>query len=230
MGKACRSSVVLLLMALVLGGCGRPVDSEGASATAGSAATCDPSHFWEGLNFFTYDYDVARTPADLAAQADITVVGHIVGADEGQSYASSAEAKADFTTSVVRVRVDEVVRGDESLVHQDGAVYIEVLFPAFLGKQNGGAIDSPFDRESFESCVPQGRGIFFLEDRTGKAVASHTIDSGAGRPPGSPLTGAFVQGFLVEEGPLRSGMAPLGSMPERWRGLRSVADVLAALE
>lgn len=184
-----------------------------------------------------FDYQPAATPLDLAREVELVVTGTIVGVQPGQSYAPTPEAEAAIATSVLQVKVEQIVAGSPSLV-ADGNVYIEVPHPAYVGSGAPGADGegepdevTPFDHEAFAATVPQSFGVFFLYDRTNEPYWDTILDAGMGRPTGAPLMTAAVQGFLLErdDGSLVSVMEPLAAMPVAWHNLSSIQGVVALL-
>lgn len=179
---------------------------------------------------FDYDYEPANTPADLAKQADAVVTGTIVAVTPGQSYAPVLGSRALIATSVLEVKVEQVLAGDAKLA-VDGSVYIEVPHPAFVGTGTEGGEVIPFDQAAFAATVPQAYGVFFLADRTNESYSDVILDEGAGRPSGGRITAAFVQGFLIEDanGKLVSVTESLEAMPPPWQALESVDEVVAQI-
>lgn len=186
--------------------------------------------FLEEMRRSHADYEPAATPADLAARVDAVVTGTIVGVKPGQSYAPTPESEAEIATSVLEVKVDRALLGDNAVV-ANGSVYIELPHPAFVGTGVEGGPVAPFDHAAFAATVPRSYGVFFLDDRTNEPYWDTVLDEGAGRPAGARITTPFVQGFLIEDsnGKLVSVLEPFEAMPPAWRGLGSVAEVLVAL-
>ncbi len=184
------------------------------------------------------DYEPADTPEELAKQADLVVSGEISGVERGQSYAPTASSEPVIASSVIVVRVEEVLSGDGGLVVA-GTVYIELPHPAFVGSGDPGTDGegtdqrAPFDHSAFAATVPiDSKGVFFLEDVTAPGHYWDTvIDEGAGRPQGAPLMAPFPQGFLVEtqDAGLVSMMEPFDSMPAGWHGLSVLTEVIEAV-
>jgi hypothetical protein len=177
------------------------------------------------------DYEPASTPAELASQVDLVVRGTIVGVEPGQSYSPTRGGQAVIATSVLEIAVGESLGGDGSLI-KDGALFVEIPHPAYVGAGAVGAEGSekqvPFDHSAFAATVPLGaEAMFFVEDRTSEPYWPTVIDQGAGRPVGASITTPFPQGFLIEDaaGRLVSVMEPLEAMPTHWQGLNSLEDV-----
>ena len=172
--------------------------------------------FLDCMRQIAYDYEPADTPAALAAEADAVVTGTIVALRPGQTYAPAPNGGPDTTTSVLEVKVDQVVAGGSAVV-ADGSVYVEV---------------SSFEHAPCPATVPRAYGVFFLDDRTNQPYSETILDKGAGRPAGARITAPFVQGFLLEnpDGKLVSVWEPFETMPRAWRGLDSVEDVVAKLD
>jgi hypothetical protein len=179
---------------------------------------------------YEYDYEPAATPADLAKRADVVVTGAIVAVAPGQSYAPAPGDEAVIATSVLEIKVDQVVAGDGALV-AEGSVYVEVPHPAYVGTGTEGGEAVPFDHSAFAATVPDSYGIFFLDDRTEEPYWDTIIDEGAGRPSGTPITSTFIQGFLIEDsdGKLVSVGEPFELMPPAWHALRSVDEVVSLI-
>lgn len=163
----------------------------------------------------TYDYEPAHTPTALAAEADAVVTGTIVALRPGQSYAPAPDSSPDWTTSVLEVRVDQVLAGDSAVV-AEGSVYIEV---------------PTFDHAPCPATVPEAYGVFFLDDRTSEPYSGAILDEGAGRQAGARLTAPLVQGFLIEDtnDKLVSVWESFELMPPAWHGLDSVEELVGTL-
>jgi hypothetical protein len=205
-----------VIAALALVACGHVDQGATESPTEGRTDQSSIESPKEGLADFLecmrqiqHDYEPADTPAALAAESDAVVTGTIVALRPGQSYA------ALWKTSVLEVRVDQVLAGDSAVV-ADGSVYVEV---------------PTFDRAPCPATVPKAYGVFFLNDRTTEPYSGAILDEGAGRPAGARLTAPFVQGFLIEDADdkLVSVWESFELMPPAWRGLDSVEDVLVKI-
>lgn len=230
-----RKPATLLLMstllAVVAGGC-----TDGGRASLRTPDRQALDSFTAHVRLFRFDYEPAGTPSDLARQADVVVTGTIVDVRAGQSYAPTAQSRAVFATSVLEVKVDRLLSGDRSLI-TDGAVYVEIAHPAFVGTGDpgpdgeGGGPRVPFDVAGFAATVPRAHGVFFLEDRTNEPYWEAILGEGQGRPAGAAITAPFVQGFLVEGegGEFISVLEPFELMPPAWHRLGSVDDVRAEL-
>jgi hypothetical protein len=131
---------------------------------------------------------------------------------------------------VIELKVERLVAGNDGVV-ANGAVYIEIPHPAFVGVGSEDAPEVPFDHSAFEATIPDAYGIFFLDDRTNEPYFKTILDEGAGRPAGARLTTTFPQGFLIEDanGVLVSVNESLNSMPAAWKDLSSVEEVEALL-
>lgn len=122
--------------------------------------------FLDCMRQIAYDYEPADTPAALAAEADAVVTGTIVALRPGQSYAPAPNGGPDTTTSVLEVKVDQVVAGDSAVV-ADGSVYVEV---------------PTFEHPPCPATFPRAYGVFFVDDRTNESYSDTILDKGAGRP------------------------------------------------
>jgi hypothetical protein len=223
-----RSVILITVVALSLGGCARDDGSvRSPNLPDGYAA------FKTYVRQFQFDYEPAETPVDLAKEVDSVVTGTIVSVQVGQSYAPAPDSEPTIATSVIEVKVDEVLAGDDSVV-SDGSVYVEIPHPAFVGSGEPGpdgegepGEQTPFDHASFAGTVPHAYGIFFLHDRTGEPYLDTILDKGIGRPEGARITAPAVQGFLLEDGlgTLTSILEPFAAMPPAWHALESVEDV-----
>jgi hypothetical protein len=183
-----------------------------------------------------WEYEPAPSPAELAERADVVVMGRIDGVENGESFAGEPQSDPELVTSVIRVRVTQVLSGDEGLVH-DGFVYVEVMHPAFVGDGDPGPDGEggplfPYPLDGFEAKVPIGiDGMFFLGDRTNHPYMEVVLHEGAGRPAGAPITFVHRQGFLIEGAGvgLTSVIEPLESMPAGWPRYDSIPEVRAEL-
>lgn len=230
----------LLLAAILLVGvsaCGGPQGPPAtASEGADTSATGDVQAFVAAMQVASNDYEPAESPAALALDSDLVVVGTIAGVQRGQSYAPLPGVNPEVVTSVLEIEVSDVVAGDESLV-LDGAVFVQIEHPAMIGTGDGATGEGgggwvSFDLSAFAATVPVGvSGAFFLTDVTREPLWDTVIDEGAGRPSGAPLLAAQVQGFLLEgpDGALVSVNEGLQNMPAAWRALTSLSDVRVAV-
>jgi hypothetical protein len=226
---------VTLLVAVLVASAGCAASERPSSVRVISEEDVKPFLRW--MRWGIWEYEPLASPAELAERADVVVTGRIDAVEEGQAYAGAPESEPEFVTSVIRVHVTEVLRGDGSLV-EHGFVYIEVPHPAFVGPGTpgpdgeGGGPLVPFPLDEFAGTVPIGMdGMFFLGDRTNEPYSETILHEGAGRPAGAPITAAHRQGFLIEGVGvgLISVFEPLASMPAGWRGLDSLAAVRATL-
>jgi hypothetical protein len=174
-----------VVAALALAACGHVDRGSTGPPTEGPAGQGSTASSNEGLAAFLYcmqqiqyDYQPADTPAALAAEADAVVTGTIVALRPGQSYGTAPD---DWTTSVLEVRVDQVLAGDSAVVAA-GSVYIEV---------------PTIERAPCPATVPNAHGVFFLH--TSEPYSGTILHESAGRPAGARLTAPFVQGFLIED-------------------------------
>jgi hypothetical protein len=218
-------AVLVVSFAAACGGGGQ--QSKGGAGHEAATGAGDLKSFVAEMRDTRFDYQPADTPAALADQADAVFTGTIVAVRPGQSYAPTPASQPELATSVLEVRVDRFLGGDAGVVNE-GSVYVEVSHPALVAKEPEGEL-VPFDQSAFAEAVPRAYGVFFVDDRTKEPYWDTIIDEGAGRPVGARLTTPFVQGFLIEdaEGRLVSAMEPVEDMPEAWKGLSSVDDVLA---
>lgn len=219
------------VLALALGACAQNDEKSPVSANeTGQPSGAALADFLAEMRKTVYDYEPADTPAALAAEADAVVTGTIAAVSPGQSYAETSEDPAEVATSVLEVRVDQVLTGDSAVV-ANGFVYMELAHPAFVGTGVEGGLIVPFDHAAFSATVPRSYGVFFLHDRTNEPYLDTILNEGAGRPAGARITTPFVQGFLIEDSnrELVSVLETFEAMPPAWRGLDTVADVLAVL-
>jgi hypothetical protein len=209
-----------VVAALALAACGQVDRGSTGPPTEGPAGQGSTASSKEGLAAFLYcmqqiqyDYQPADTPAALAAEADAVVTGTIVALRPGQSYASAPDSGPDWTTSVIEVRVDQLVAGDSAVVAA-GSVYIEA---------------PTIERAPCPAPVPESYGVFFLH--ASEPYSGTILHEGAGRPAGARLTAPFVQGFLIEDADdeLVSVWDSFETMPPAWHGLDSVEEVLEKL-
>ena len=147
-----------LALALALAACGQvergvpeAVGEEGRSNRSQSLA-----EFLACARQWTLDYEPAETPADLAREADAVVTGTMVA------------VKRD-TASVLEVKVDRVVAGDEGVV-TDGSVHVELPY---------------FDHAACPGPVPHASGVFFLNElpngTTAAFVQGFLLEDASGR-------------------------------------------------
>jgi hypothetical protein len=213
-------------------------------ASAGSIDATDAAEHGNGdtaafvlqMRGVAYDYDPAPDPAALAARADLVVRGTIVGVEPGRSSAPAEGLPPDTVTSVLQIRVAEVLAGDAGLV-ADGSIYLEIDHPAEHGtgtpvNEEGGGEWVPFDLEAFAKTVPVGaEGVFFVADVTDSQMSGVVLDRAAGRPQGAPLVATYVQGFLIEDadGSLVSVKEPFSAMPDGWHDLETLSAVVRAI-
>lgn len=209
-------TLAIALMSTAACGGGRAVTTGKASLDGFAAA----------MRVTASDYEPMKSPAALRRQADVVVAGTIVAVSPGPSYAPAKNEAAYVSTSILRVDVDRVIAGSESIVHE-GSVYIEVQHPAFVGGEAEPLAE--YDREAFARTVPRSNGVFFLDDTTDEPLWEFIFDEGAGRPEGSRVTATFVQGFIEDSaGRLVSIGEPLENQSGVWPDLKSLAEVEAA--
>ena len=244
MKKLTSLSVVIMLGAVGCGSdAGKP--SDGITRDLAAPTSRNVSRFIADAHRIVYDYEPAESPSVLGSWADAVVTGTIVEVNDGQSYALKGSSEPESVTSVLEIKVDEVIAGDERFV-ADGHVYVEVEHPAFLGSTEGLTATEedpdldpnqeetqwePFDLAGYAASVPKANGVFFLNDRTDESYYPVVFEEGAGRPSGASLMATFVQGFLIEDdnGQLMSVWEGFGAMPEPWHDLNSVEEVVSRI-
>lgn len=198
--------------------------------------TASPRRSTGSERFLTYtqarqlDYDPAATPAELLALSDAVVLGTIVDVQPGQSYAPTPDAQPEIATSVLHVKVAQFLAGDPRVV-SGGYVYVEIAHPAFVGTGSEDGMVVSFDQRAFAESVPMVETLLFLDDRTEEPYWETVVDKGAGRPAGTRITTPMEQGFLFEDstGELVSAFVPIDQMPEAWRSLDSLDEVVGQL-
>jgi hypothetical protein len=216
-------SILALLSAITLAACS-------AAEPGATSSASNLNDFMQYVRTFEYDYEPAVDPERLGEEAQLVVLGSLAAVEEGQSYAPTERSDAVIATSVLRVDVEEVLAGQPGDLIRDGAVFVEVPHPAFVGNGVDEGEPTPFDHEAFATTVPLGsEALFFLDDRTSEPYWETVLNEGAGRPSGAGIAAPFVQGFLIEddEGRLVSVNEPLRSMPPAWQGLETLEEVVS---
>jgi hypothetical protein len=126
-----------LALALALAACGqverRAPEAEGQEGRSNRSQSL--AEFLACARQWTLDYEPAEAPADLAREAHAVVTGTMV-------------AVKRETTSVLEVKVDRVVAGDDGVV-TDGSIYVELPY---------------FDHASCSGPTPSASGVFFLDE------------------------------------------------------------------
>jgi hypothetical protein len=170
-------------------------------------ATEETGRFVEALrSAFLVDFDVVDRPRDLVDLVDVVVVGSITDVVAGRTLPYGRD---DRQANLV-VAVDRTMKGETD----SGTLYVEVP----LGS---------LSIEELQALRPAGRVVLFLGDRT----HLRGLDGEAGRPPDAPIYAPHAAGFLIEaEGGLLGAYVDLGDLPEPWQRLRSIEDLLAAIE
>lgn len=133
------------------------------------------------------DYDPASSPADLAQESDLVIVGEAGDPHTGRMFGPAPNSPETLTTIVVPIKVNSVEAGTLP-PGSDGTVYLEVL--ASSGQPT----------ESINDGLEGRDGIFYLTKFPDNVPASaELLDADAGRPAGQPLYRATTpQGLLVE--------------------------------
>lgn len=201
---------VAALLVVILGtaACTAEQDQPSAAST---------ENFTGNLRAVHYDYEPVSTPLELAAQADLVVLGSLESAVEGRSVAMAPGEPASLFNVVFTVEVEEVVKGDETQLTDD-RVYVEVERAAYL------------DVADFQKALPAGQVLLFLDDRTELDASSTVINNFAGRPAESRIFTPFVQGFwLSGDGRLIGGYEDLQANPPGWHGVTDLEDLLGVL-
>ena len=126
-----------LALALALAACGQV--ERRAPEAVGEEGRSNRSHSLEEFlacaRQWTADYEPVETPADLGREADAVVTGTMVAVERDP-------------TSLLEVKVDDVVAGDEGVV-TDGSVYVDLPY---------------FDHAACPGPVPRATGLFFLNE------------------------------------------------------------------
>lgn len=197
--------VALVLLATACGGSGdNPADSSLGSATDSDALVSAMRSIGKSL-----DYDLHESPAVLGSKASVTVIGIVTDVADGRVFGAgeTRDTEPAFLNLTYTVRVESVLRGDESLI-RDGFVYVEI----------GRTKEYPV--EAFQKATPKNqRLLLFLDDYTEGLGAFPVIEKAPTIPDGAPVLAPYADGFLIEDvssGELIGGFDDLGELPAAW--------------
>jgi hypothetical protein len=178
-----------------------------------------------------FDYESSATPAELADRVDGVFAGRIVAVRPGQSYSTVPGGEAIFATSVIEVEVTDELAGSSGKTGE-GSAYLQIRHPAYVGRGDDTDFREPYDLEAFARTVPMGAPVtLFVYDITHLVDPAMVIDEGSGRRAGAQLQSAAVQGFWLDPTghDLASVFEPVDAMGDGWRGIRTLADLEAAI-
>lgn len=174
------------------------------------------------FRFIDYDYEPAETPAVLAGQVDLVVIGSVVDIRPGRS----TGADDPLPHVVVSLQVEKALRGPTTRVPKD-LVFVELPVPSLKARAEVGA------------SLPRGsRLALFVSDHTDLDDDNPVHDQDAGRPVGSRLFAPAAQGLLRElpagtgsrsGSRLVGGFVDLETQPEAWKQLKNLDDLASAV-
>lgn len=177
------------------------------------AADLDEVAVWAMNNSLAPTDEPVGSPKELAAIADLVVVGHIRSVADGR--VQMADSERPLSTAVFAVSVSAVLVGAQDSI-LNGLIYFEVLRPGKL------------EILELERRLPEGEVVLFLADRTS---VDGVDNSSAGRPTGARLYAPYAQGFWIagDADAVSVYVEDLAELPDGWAGLDTIPELLDSL-